>query len=119
MKLKLPLPKSFACLLGLCLVAAFARSARAADSDESGFKPIFNGKNLEGWDGDPQHWSVKDDCIVGDTSTPMKENTFLIWRQGTVDDFEFRCSYRITSNWGNSGIQIRSRDLGHWVVNGY
>ncbi len=119
MKLKLPLPKSFACLLGLCLVAAFAPSARAADSNESGFKSIFNGKNLEGWDGDPQHWSVKDDCIVGDTSTPLKENTFLIWRQGTVNDFEFRCSYRITSNWGNSGIQIRSRDLGHWVVNGY
>jgi type 1 glutamine amidotransferase len=119
MKLKLPLPKSFACLLGLCLVAAFAPSARAADSDEPGFKPIFNGKNLDGWDGDPQHWSVKDNCIVGDTSTPLKENTFLIWRQGTVDDFEFRCSYRITSNWGNSGIQIRSRDLGNWVVNGY
>jgi len=119
MKLKLPLPKSFACLLGLCLVSALATSAFAADPDESGFKPIFNGKNLEGWDGDPQHWSVKDDCIVGDTSTPMKENTFLIWRQGTVDDFELRCSYRITSNWGNSGIQIRSRDMGHWVVNGY
>ena len=49
----------------------------------------------------------------------MKENTFLIWRQGTLDDFEFRCSYRITSNWGNSGIQFRSRDMGHWVVNGY
>lgn len=113
------LSKSLACLLGLGLVWATARSARAADSDESGFKPIFNGKNLDGWDGDPQHWSVKDGCIVGDTSVPMKENTFLIWRQGTLDDFEFRCSYRITSNWGNSGIQFRSRDMGHWVVNGY
>ena len=94
--------------------------ARAADDqDETGFKPIFNGKNLNGWDGDPQHWSVKDGCIVGDTTAPLKDNTFLIWRQGTLDDFEFRCSYRITSDWGNSGIQFRSRDMGHWIVNGY
>ncbi len=95
------------------------RRRRAADSDETGFKPIFNGKNLDGWDGDPLHWSVKDGCIVGDTSTRIKDNTFLIWREGTLDDFEFRCSYRITSDWGNSGIQFRSRDLGHWVVYGY
>jgi type 1 glutamine amidotransferase len=119
MKLNLLLPKLFACVLGFCLMGTLAPSARAAESDESGFKPIFNGQNLDGWDGDPQHWSVKDGCIVGDTSTPIKDNTFLIWRQGTVDDFELRCSYRITSNWGNSGIQFRSRDLGHWVVNGY
>ena len=46
-----------------------------------------------------------------------KGNTFLIWRLGTVEDFELHLSYRIVG--GNSGIQYRSKDLGNWVVGGY
>jgi hypothetical protein len=41
----------------------------------------------------------------------------LIWRDGTVEDFELRLSYRIVG--GNSGIQYRSKDLGNWVAGGY
>jgi len=26
--------------------------------DEKGFKPIFNGQDLSGWDGNPKLWSV-------------------------------------------------------------
>lgn len=122
MKLQRSLSKTATCFAAILFAASFASRAFAADEpqkDEIGFKRIFNGRNLNGWDGDGKHWSVKDGAIVGDTSLPIKENTFLIWRQGTVDDFELRRSYRITSDWGNSGIQFRSRDLGHWVVNGY
>src|SRR5437867_3870333 len=35
---------------------------------EEGFTPIFNGKDLTGWDGNPALWSVKDGAIVGQTS---------------------------------------------------
>ena len=52
--------------------------------DASGFQPIFDGKTLNGWDGDPAFWKVADGAIVGQ-STPenaVKENTFLIWRGG-------------------------------------
>src|SRR5262245_51765930 len=98
----------------------------AADS-ESGFKPIFNGKSLSGWDGDPKLWSVKDGVIVGETTAenPIKHNTFLIWTNGEVGDFELRCSFRITPNnakgFANSGIQYRSKvlDPAGWVLGGY
>ena len=90
--------------------------ALAAGAD---FKPIFNGKDLTGWDGDPRFWSVKDGVIRGETSLSALavSNTFLIWREGKLKDFEFRAKFRIQN--GNSGIQYRSKDLGKWVVSGY
>jgi type 1 glutamine amidotransferase len=116
---------AFAALLASSLLLIAASAARAdAPVDEAGFKPIFNGRDLTGWDGDPAHWSVKDGAIIGETTVenPIKTNSFLIWRQGEVDDFELRCSYRLTSDWGNSGIQYRSKEMkqfGPWVVGGY
>lgn len=80
--------------------------ARAA---EDGFVSLFNGQNLEGWEGNPAIWSVKDGAITGETKpdTNLKHNTFLVWKAGTVADFELRLSYRIVK--GNSGIQYRSK----------
>jgi hypothetical protein len=98
---------------------AAAEPAPAAAAPEQGFVPIFNGKDLSGWDGNPQFWSVKDGAIHGETTkeNPTKGNTFCIWRAGLVGDFELRLTYRMTG--GNSGVQYRSRDLGNWVVGGY
>ncbi len=86
---------------------------------EEGFRSLLEGSDLEGWGGDESLWSAKDGVITGRTTAdrPLKANTFLIWREGMVDDFELRLSYRILG--GNSGIQYRSRDLGNWSVGGY
>ena len=102
-------------LLAVGLLFSAAATALGAEVEE-GFTSIFNGKNLTGWDGDPRLWSVADGMIRGQTTkeNPAKHNTFLIWRGGTLDDFELRLSFRITS--GNSGVQIRSKDRGNWRV---
>ena len=49
-----------------------------------GGKSLFDGKTLEGWDGNPIHWSVEDGSIVGENTkeNPTKGNTFLIWKGG-------------------------------------
>jgi uncharacterized protein (TIGR03067 family) len=94
---------------------------------EKGFEPIFNGKDLSGWDGNPKLWSVKDGAITGQTTAenPAKGNTFLIWTNGTTRDFELRCLFRLVpgddKNFANSGIQYRSKvlDPANWVVGGY
>ena len=107
----------------LALVAGMAAcgsgaTAAAAEPADAGFTPIFNGTSLEGWEG-KDFWTVKDGAIVG-TTTPEKPtngNTFLIWRQGTLDDFELKLKYKIEG--GNSGIQYRSHDHGDFVVGGY
>jgi len=99
----------------------------AADKKNTGFTKIFNGKDLTGWTGNPELWSVKDQAIVGQTTAekPVKDNTFLIWTNGEVTDFELRLSFKIAPNndkgFANSGIQFRSKvvDEKNWVVGGY
>ena len=79
------------------------------ESLQKGFKSIFDGKSLDGWEGDPTYWTVNDGSIVG-TITPetlLKANTFLIWTGGEVADFELKGEFRISES-GNSGINYRS-----------
>jgi len=80
---------------------------------------LFNGKDLTGWDGDPRLWSVKDGVIHGETTkeNPAKNNTFLVYRGGSFDDFELKVKFRILS--GNSGIQYRSKEFDKWRIGGY
>ncbi len=89
---------------------------------ESGFTAIFNGKTLEGWDGDPEFWRVENGAIVGEALADKQpaQNTFLIWRGGSPADFELKLEYRLIGN--NSGIQIRSIEMpevAKWVMKGY
>jgi len=99
------------------LTAAISVSA-IGQENETGFVSIFNGQDLTGWEGDQRYWRVEEGAIVGQTTTenPTSANTFLVWRGGTVDDFELRFSYRVQG--GNSGVQYRSELLSNWVVKG-
>ncbi|MFC3880314.1 DUF1080 domain-containing protein [Algoriphagus namhaensis] len=78
------------------------------EPNQDGFKSIFDGKTLEGWEGDPTYWSVKDGVIVGEITpeTKLEANTFLIYQE-VLRDFELKAEFRISEN-GNSGIQYRS-----------
>lgn len=104
MKMKLKLEWMLVLALGVSL------AAQAAES-EAGFQSVFNGKNLSGWDGNQELWSVKDGAITGVTKAEPKltHNSFLVYTNSEVADFELRLSYRIVN--GNSGIQYRSRVL--------
>lgn len=88
---------------------------------EAGFVEIFDGKTLEGWDGDPRFWRVEKGVIVGETTEAIKapHNTFLIWRDGVVADFELKIKFKLRNH--NSGIQYRSFPVKgkKWVVGGY
>jgi len=97
--------------------------AAGAFAQEAGFKPIFDGKTLDGWEApNMSYWSVKDGIIVGESTqdNPVKSNQFLVWELGDVDDFELKLKYRISgTDRANSGIQIRSRVAPEGHVVGY
>ena len=83
---------------------------------------LFNGKDLSGWTGNTELWSVKNGAIFGQTTKdkPTKGNTFLIWQGGEVENFIFKTKVRFTGN--NSGVQYRSEYLGDpkdFAVKGY
>jgi Domain of Unknown Function (DUF1080). len=96
--------KTLPSVLLLLLTAALA---------QAGEKKLFNGEDLTGWEGNPKLWSVQDGAITGKTGdegeTKIKHNTFLVWKAGTVGDFELTFKYRIEK--GNSGVQYRSKEV--------
>lgn len=113
--------------LALSIALLGQTSATFAEGVEGGFKNMFNGNDLTGWDGSPDLWSVKDGAITGQTTVehPAKENTFLIWTNGVAGDFEMRCSFKLvpgdSAGFANSGVQYRSKVVkpSYWVVAGY
>lgn len=123
--LRLVLSRSVAAVLpaavALFVLDGGALTARAAAPAKSKGESLFNGKTLQGWSGLPGHWTVKDGAITGYTtpSNPMTQNTFLVWTNGVVSDFELRLKYKILG--GNSGVQYRSQlmDPATYVVGGY
>lgn len=104
------------------VLTVLVSSAAVAFAAEEGFRPLFNGKDLSGWDGNPELWSVENGAITGKTTGPAQlgYNQFLIWRGGAVTNFELRAKVKSAGN--NSGIQYRSRELaevGKWSIAGY
>ncbi len=107
-----------------CVVFLFGivSSFNAVLAQEDGFKPIFDGKSLDGWKGDEQLWRVEDGAIVGQTTDEitLKSNRFLVWDQGEVDDFVLKLKFRISGTpRANSGVQIRSTELEDGALSGY
>lgn len=104
-------------LLSLFLLPVLTISVNAQE-----FKSLFNGKDLDGWAGKAEFWTVKEGAIFGQTKKekPTKGNTFLVWQGGEVEDFVFKAKVRFTGN--NSGVQYRSELVGKpddFVVKGY
>ena len=75
---------------------------------EKGFVQIYNGKNLEGWQGESRIWSVENNCITGQTTDKesVDKNNYLIWEGGNLQDFELKAKFKL--NGGNSGFYFHS-----------
>jgi hypothetical protein len=91
----------------LLVLGALAVLWAAARADAPG-SAFFNGKNLDGWEGLTQYWSVKDGAIVGRTEEDPGFNTFLC-SKNLYKDFELTFKVRLKDGAGNSGVQIRSK----------
>ena len=105
--------------LALIVVLALAGSLFAED----GFKPIFDGRTLDGWKApNMSYWSVQDGAITGQSTeqNPVRSNQFLVWQLGQIDDFELKLQFKLEgTNAANSGVQIRSQVHPDGSVGGY
>ena len=107
---------SLRCVLPLALLVAAADlpSSIKADlpkPDADGFITIFNGKDLTGWEGLEEYWTVKDGVISGHETKDTSKQTFLVWKEDAPGDFELHLKYKFATPDGNSGIQFRSKVL--------
>jgi hypothetical protein len=88
---------------------AFARGGVPFDySDNEGWISLFDGQTLNGWDGDPRFWSVKDRAIYVEPSCEKPTGTiYLVWQGGDASDFMMKFESKGTGN-VNGGLQFRS-----------
>ncbi|MGB5820310.1 MAG: DUF1080 domain-containing protein [Saonia sp.] len=109
-------------LLFLFTFYGFSQTFPIEGEQESGFYPIFDGKTLEGWQGDPEYWSVKDGAIVGEVRADnlLSENSFLIYNDSIHGDFELKVHFKVSEK-GNSGINYRSSKVPNrrYALKGY
>lgn len=104
--------------LSMCCLVAIASVITAGPVFADDWRPLFDGKSIAGWDGNPSFWSAKDGVLFGQTTADnaTEGNTFLIYT-GDIDsrtpaefsNFELKAEFRITGH--NSGIQYRSFKL--------
>lgn len=81
---------------------------------------IFNGKDLTGWDGDFNWWTVEDGTLTAESTAdkPCEKSNYLVWTGGRPADFQFDCDFKLSVD-GNSGIQIRSETRPNYDTYGY
>ena len=102
----------------LALAVLLAAPAQEVD----GFRPIFDGKTLEGWSApDMSYFSVRDGAITGEVKAENRppRNQFIVWKGGTVKDFELKFKFRIFGAKANSGMQFRGTVKEHGLIWGY
>ena len=103
--------------VAIALFAAFAFTAAPlpAEENEDGFVSLFDGKTLDGWEGLPGSWEVRNGEIW--CTGQAKEKNWLIRRKEQPANFILRLEFRWDK--GNSGVQVRSDDLGDFQITGY
>ncbi len=112
-----PTPGGSADLGGTYSCSIMGHWARLLDGEPAlvetaGFAPLFDGKTLNGWEGDSSLWVARDGMLVGE-SPGIKQNNFLA-TEASYGDFLLKFSVRLVGDAGNSGVQFRSvRVPGH------
>jgi hypothetical protein len=70
---------------------------------------LFNGKDLEGWEGHEHLWSVKDKVIVAKNTEPIKVSTYLLTKR-KFTDFRLVCRAKLVQSEMHSGIAFWGRN---------
>ena len=86
----------------------FTQPAPLDFNDHEGYVSLFDGKTLDGWDGNPKFWRVEDGAIVGE-STPANPsgNSYIVYRGMKAKNFTLKFEIKVDGE-GGSGIQYRS-----------
>jgi putative membrane-bound dehydrogenase-like protein len=89
--------------LPLALILALSCFASAATTS------LFDGKSLDGWEGDLAWWRVEGGEIRGGSATQNVPRNFFLATARPYQNFELRVKLRLTgTGFVNSGVQIRS-----------
>ncbi len=114
------LRSSLVCLLTVVLAASVV-AARGQGDRGAKAVPLFDGKTLDGWEGDLKIFRVQDGAIVAGTlDNKIVRNEFLCTTK-TFGDFELRLKFKLLGGDGaNAGVQFRTKRIpNNHEVSGY
>lgn len=91
-----------------------------ADEKEVGFQVLFDGKTLEGWDGDATVFRVEDGAIIGGQLKEKIPHNYFLSTKEEYSDFELRLEFKLIGADTNAGVQLRSKRIpDHHEMIGY
>lgn len=114
--------KNLTLIVCLCaVISGTLETAVAADDRlEPGFVSLFDGKTLDGWEGNLKMFRVEDGAIVAGTQKERIPNNEFLCTRKTYSDFELRLQAKLVGKGKNAGIQFRSKRIpNHHEVIGY
>jgi len=102
------------CWALLWTAAALAAAATAADA---GFNPLFNGKDLTGWEsiGDGFWTVMRDGTLLGQRDLRKAQHQAWLYTTREYGEYDLHLEYW-TRTGGNSGISIRDSSRARWAV---
>ncbi len=91
--------------------------SHAAEKDSDGYLPLFNGKDLTGWE-TTGTWVVEDDGVLALKPKPGKRGIFsyrlFLWTKWTFRDFKLDFEFKLAEG-GDSSVFLRSQSLGGFI----
>jgi hypothetical protein len=105
-------------ILGLLVIALTSASAENQAKKEAPVVPprtgqsetikLFDGKDLEGWEGNHDLWSVHDGVMIGKNTQPVKVSTYLLTKRN-FSDFRLTATVKLVQSEMHSGIAFWGR----------
>jgi hypothetical protein len=81
---------------------------------------MFDGKTLEGWDGDTSVFRVEQESIIGGQLKDKIPHNFFLSSKEEYSDFELTLEFRLIGEGTNAGVQLRSKRIpDHHEMIGY
>lgn len=98
-------------LLLFSLSVVVAPRLSAEDTDGSDQVQLFDGKTLDGWNGDEKWFRVQDGAIVAGSATEKIPHNQFLCTNKTYGDFELTVEAKLVGQGNNAGVQFRTKRI--------
>ena len=100
-----------------CIFAVIRNVARADGEGDEGFVPLFNGKDLSGWQ-TKGNWIYEQDGVLAARPQGRRrlfpDPDLFLWSEATYDDFVLDLEFKVEAN-ASSGVFLRSSSSDSYI----
>jgi len=110
----------FLTICAVLLAGQVSAGEKPAAKRADGFKPLFDGKTFDGWEGNLKVFRIEDGAIVGGGLEQRVARNEFLCTEREYTDFELRLKFKLLGKGANAGVQVRSQRIpNHHEMIGY